>query len=140
MRPPFFGDLAKEAGRPERAQSRRFALWSDFKFLVRPWTIWIWPGLLLACAAASLATWRRASPRGRLARAGLLTLCGMAVLEFAICAFADAHFELVRHLYVFHAMIDLVLIAGIVWAVQVAAPRHRRLDPCGDSWSDRRGE
>lgn len=118
MRPPFFGDLAKEAGRPERAQSRRFALWSDLKFRLRPWTLAIWTALLAGGAVAALATWRRAAPRGRLARVGLLTLCAMASLELAVCAFADAHIELVRHLYVFHAMIDLVFVAAVAWGVE----------------------
>ncbi len=124
MRPPFFGDLAKDAGRPERAQSRRFAVWSDLKFRLRPWTLAIWTALVAGSSAAALATWRRASPRGRLARIGLLALCAMASLELAVCAFADAHIELVRHLYVFHAMIDLVFVAAVVWTVQTVAARR----------------
>ena len=123
MRPPFFGDLAKDAGQPERAQSRRFAVWSDLKFRLRPWTLGIWMALLAGSSAAALASWRRASPRGRLARVGLLALCAMASLELAVCAFADAHIELVRHLYVFHAMIDLVFVAAVVWTVQTVAAR-----------------
>ena len=125
IRPPFFGDLPRETGAPERAQSRRFALWSDLKFRARPWTLWIWAALLVGPAAAAVATWRKASPRGRMARAGLVVLCAMAALELAVCAFADAHIELVRHLYVFHAMIDLLLIAAVVWIVQSLAARRR---------------
>ncbi len=125
MRPPFFGDLPRDTGASERAQSRRFALWSDLKFQARPWTLWIWAALLVGPAAAAAATWRKASPRGRMARAGLLVLCAMAALELAVCAFADAHVELVRHLYVFHAMIDLLLIAAVVWLVQSLAARRR---------------
>ena len=123
MRPPFFGDLAKDAGQPERAQSRRFALWSDLKFRLRPWNLEIWTVLLAGGAAAALASLRRASPRGRLARIGLLALCAMASLELAVCAFADAHIELVRHLYVFHAMIDLLFVAAVVWTVHTVAAR-----------------
>jgi MYXO-CTERM domain-containing protein len=118
MRPPFFGDLAKDAGAPPRAQSRRFALWSDLKLGLHPWTL---PALGTAAGVAvlaALATWRRATTRGRLARAGVVVLAVMAAIEFLVCAFADAHIELVRHLYVFHAMIDLLLIAALVWAVQ----------------------
>jgi hypothetical protein len=125
MRPPFFGDLSKQAGRPERAQTRRFALWSDLKFAARPATLAIWMALLLGNAVAALATWRRASPRGRLARAGVLALVAMAALELAVCAFADAHIELVRHLYTFHAMIDLLFIAAAVWTVQTFARRRQ---------------
>ena len=125
MRPPFFGDLAREAGEPERAQSRRFALWSDLKLTARPWTLAIWAALLFGMAFAALATLRRASPRGRLARAGLLALVAMAALELAVCAFADAHIELVRHLYVFHALIDLLLIAAAVWTVQAVSDARR---------------
>jgi hypothetical protein len=125
MRPPFFGDLAKEAGGPERAQSRRFAAWSDLKLAARPWTLAIWTMLLLGVTIAALVTWRRAPPRGRLARAGLLSLVAMAGLELAVCAFADAHIELVRHLYVFHALIDLLLIGSIVWVVQAITQARR---------------
>ncbi len=126
IRPPFFGDLPRDTGAPERAQSRRFALWSDLKYRARPWTLWIWAALLVGPAAAAVATWRKASPRGRMARAGLLVLSAMAALELAICAFADAHVELVRHLYVFHAMIDLIFVATVVWTVQSLAARRAR--------------
>ncbi len=124
VRQPSFGDLPKETGAPERAQSRRFALWSDLKLRLQPVTLAIWSTLLIGLAAAAAATVRRASPQDRMARLGLLVLCAMAVVELAVCAFADSHAELVRHLYVFHAMIDLLLIAAVVWTVQSFGSRR----------------
>jgi hypothetical protein len=126
MRQPSFGDLPKETGAPERAQSRRFALWSGLKLLLQPTTLAIWSALLIGSVVAAAATLRQASPRGRMARVGLLVLCVMAVLEFAVCAFADSHVELVRHLYVFHAMIDLILVADATWVAQLVSERAAR--------------
>lgn len=127
-RPPNFGDLAKEAGAPPHAKSRRFAAWSDLQFRARPGTKFLWTALLAGTLSVALTTWRRAPRRGRLAREGLILLCAMAALELLVCAFADAHIELVRHLYVFHALVDLVLIADAAWLVQIlgARPAFRR--------------
>ncbi len=124
MRPPFFGNFQKESGAPPRSMTRRFALWSHLKLVVRPWTLGLWTALLGGTAAAALATRRRSSGRGRLAREGLVVLCAMAALELAVCAFADAHLELVRHLYVFHALVDLVFVASAVWLVQAFSARR----------------
>ncbi len=123
MRPPFFGNYPKAAGRPPRAAAEQFALWSDLKFLARPAMLGVWTALLAGTAAAALATWRRSSPRGRLAREGLVLLSLTAALELAVCAFADAHIELVRHLYVFDALVDLVFVACAVWLVETLSAR-----------------
>jgi hypothetical protein len=51
-----------------------------------------WPaGILGGTLAACLAGWRRSGGRSRLAREGLAALCLVAMLEFLVFAFADAH-------------------------------------------------
>ena len=58
----------------------------------------------------------------------------IAGLEFGVCAFADALDDLGRHLFVFHALVDLVLVADIVWLTQAIAAKRverRALAPQG---------
>jgi hypothetical protein len=84
-----------------------------------------WIGALwMANLAAVAATRRRASIRGRLAREGLVLLVAMAGLAFAICVLANAHGDLARHLYVFHALTDLLFVADVAWIVAALAVRR----------------
>jgi len=50
----------------------------------------------------------------------------MAVAEFLACSLADALDDLGRHLYVFDAICDLVLVADGAWMARAAS---RRLFP-----------
>jgi hypothetical protein len=48
----------------------------------------------------------------------------MAAGEFLICTFADMLDDLARHLFSFHAMIDLILVADAVWITEAIARRR----------------
>ena len=65
--------------------------------------------------AAALLTYRRAGPRGRLFREGVVLAVAMAGLAFAVCAFAQTPPDAARSLYAFHALCDLLLIADAAW-------------------------
>lgn len=41
----------------------------------------------------------------------------MALVELLVCALADSLESVHRHLFAFHAMCDLLLIADVVWLV-----------------------
>ena len=83
------------------------------------WLLAFFGGNLLAVALA----WRKASPRGRMFLFALLVALLTAGLEFGVCAFADALDDLGRHLFVFHALCDLVLIADAAWLAQALSER-----------------
>ena len=47
----------------------------------------------------------------------------MAATEYVVCALADYLGDLGRHLYVFQALCDLILIADATWLAQLLARR-----------------
>src|SRR5262249_23756293 len=124
LRHPRFGNLEHREGVPPGAQTRAFSLWSRMR-LALPGHPLLWiGGLWLANLATVAGTYRRASARGRLARGGLLLLVAMAALAFSICVLANAHGDLARHFYVFHALTDLLLVADLVGIATALAGRR----------------
>lgn len=116
LRHPRFGNYERSAGFPAGAQTRSFSWWSNLR-LSLPGQPLSWIGLLFAASLAAAGwTYRRASPAGRRAREGILLLIVMASAAFFVCVLSNAHGDLARHFYVFHALCDLTLIADIVWA------------------------
>jgi hypothetical protein len=113
LRPEDLGNYSRESGARPQEQARRFSAWSAWRARL---TGAFWPAALLAANLVfAIATWRRSSLRGRLAREGLVLLLAMAAGAFVICALGDSGAEMVRHLFIFHALCDLVLIADAVW-------------------------
>ncbi|MFY9551441.1 MAG: hypothetical protein WAU32_09850, partial [Thermoanaerobaculia bacterium] len=86
---------------------------------------WLVPFFAVNVVVAA-ATHRKASPRGKLAREGILLLVAMATAAFLVCVLANAHGDLPRHFYVFHALCDLTLAADAVWLTQTLASRRIR--------------
>gem|GEM_PF-160326 len=126
LRPKYLGNFEKSTGVPPRTRATRFALWSDLRAKGEAnalgWLIAFFGGNLLAAAMA----WQKAAPRGRLFLLTLLAALLTAGLEFGVCAFGDALDDLGRHLFVFHALCDLVLIADAAWLTQTLASRFAR--------------
>ena len=98
-----------------------FAWWSDLRLGLRgvadAWLLCLLGGTVAACALG----YRRAPRRGRLFREGLCLLVLLAVVEYLVCALADHLDDLPRHLYVFQALCDLILVADAAWIVQSLA-------------------
>jgi hypothetical protein len=103
QRPLFFGNFSRDTGLPATTTSRAFALWSDFKqelFRNRPGRyllLLLVPSLLLV--ALLHGPWRD----------GVYLLAVMAFSELVIGALADV-LETTRHLFLFNAMLDLLLL------------------------------
>ena len=93
---PDFGNFERSAERPTKTLATRFSLWSRTRQRAGSPSAPRDRGLLGGNLLAAVATYRRASPRGRLFREGLLTLVLMATLAFAVCAFAQAPTDLSR--------------------------------------------
>ena len=47
----------------------------------------------------------------------------MAVLEFLTAVGADGHMEMPRHLFLFQALCDLLLVLDLTWCAQTLASR-----------------
>ncbi len=126
---PTFGNFEKSPEHPERELATRFSLWSRLKSRLGTHPF-LWIGLLLGGNfAAALATHRRATPRGRIFREGVIVLSLMAGLAFAVCTLAQAPSDLSRMLYAFHALCDLLLIADAGWIAEGLAARNRVVVP-----------
>jgi hypothetical protein len=125
LRHPRFGNLEHRPGVPPGAKAMSFSAWSRARAGLPGHPLgWLVP-LLAGNAALAAATRRRASPRGRLARDGIVVLVAMAACAFLVCVLANAHGDLPRHLYVFHALCDLILVADVVWIVSALSGRRR---------------
>ena len=127
LRPWRLGNYTADSGFPPNAMTAHFGWWSGLRLGLRThadaWLILLLGGSVAACAAG----YRKASRRGRLFREGLCLLVLMAVVEYLVCALADYLGDLGRHLYVFQALCDLVLVADAAWLVQSIASRRHAL-------------
>jgi hypothetical protein len=126
LRPLGLGNYAKESGMPRHAMTRRFAWWSDSREALASRAP-LWLALFFAgnLAAVSLG-YRRASARGRLFRQGLALLIVMTAAEFLVAVFGISLGDAARHLCVFHALSDLLLIADVAWLVQTLIAGKRQ--------------
>jgi hypothetical protein len=115
---PDFGNFEESSGHPPRTLATAFSGWSRTRARLGERPLLAIALLLGGNVVAAVATYRRASPRGRLFREGLLTMVLLAGLAFTVCAFAQAPIDLSRSLYVYHALCDLLLIADAAWLAE----------------------
>ena len=123
---PTFGNFEESAGYPPGTLATRFSLWSRARGCLGAHPLLAIAALLGGNLVAAVATWRRASRRGRLLREGVLTMVLMAGLAFGVCAFAQAPPDLSRSLYAYHALCDFLFIADAGW---ITGTLIRRLRP-----------
>lgn len=125
------GTFEKGAGHPPGAQSTRFRIWSDSKRDLVPGTPWAL--LLLFGSGLGVSAWlsRRESTTDRL-RLGLVAfaaLNAMAFTAFLVCTLGDSLYDLARHLFAFHATVDLILLIAVTASLEAIARRGRRRGP-----------
>ncbi len=120
LQPPYLGNFARESGAPPLA--RAHGAWSAFRirFSGLVWPTILFAGTLAACAL----TYSRARPPAKRSREALAVLVAMAAGAFLVSAIGDAELETARHLYAFHAMCDLILVADAAWITQALASRR----------------
>jgi len=140
LRDCCLGNFEKRTGLPPNSQSAGFGLWSGFRQHALPgsaWTLLIFFSANFA-AAVSLYGRHHLSPRARLGIEAYAVLNVMALGAFFISTLGDG-LDITRHLFAFHAMMDLCLLINIVWLVEVGsrfisnrkeqfAPVSRQLD------------
>lgn len=116
LRQDYLGNFTQAAGGKPREWSRAFGVWSASK---ARWNVsghWILPLFWTLNLAGALAIFlRQSDPRTRCLCAAVGILVVMSILEFFVCALADALADVARHLHAFNAMTDLCLIADAVW-------------------------
>ena len=133
LRPWRLGNYTKDSGHPGNAMTTHFAMWSDAR--LRLGRIGV-PALLLFFGVNAALVFfggrLRRAPMPRLARVTLGIVLVMAAVEYLVCALADYLGDFSRHLYVFQALFDLILIADLGWSIQILTIRLRpepRPDP-----------
>lgn len=121
---PSYGNYERSADRPTLTRTERFAAWSRLRLRVLgPRALPAVAVLFGANAALALATWRRASPRGRLFRETLLAAVAMSATAFGACLLTNAPPDYSRVFYVAEALCDLLIAADATWLVQALATR-----------------
>lgn len=120
---PAFGNFEKSAEHPGPELAGSFSLWSRARAKLGAHAL-VWVAVLLGGnLAAALASHRRAGPRGRLFREGMVLMTLMAGLALAVCTLAQAPTDLSRALYTYHALCDLLLIADAGWIAEILSGR-----------------
>jgi len=71
------------------------------------------------------ASYRRSSGGARLFQEGVVLGVLMAFTELVVCALAAFLGDIARHLYIFQALFDLILIADVAWLVEIVWRRSR---------------
>jgi len=118
-RPERHGNFLKESGYPPRAQSHRFAAWSDFKarwprdlrFLVGVFV------LLLGTGVA--ARWRSASVTSGLLSELLIILGLMAAVQYVAKFMGNGLLDTVKQLHLFNILIDTCFVFVVLWVVNL---------------------
>jgi len=116
LRMPYMGNFEKDEGRPAYAWSGAFDLWSRLKPAL-PQSL---PGfgLCLIAWTAFAFKGRGRSPQGALVAEAFLSLVGVLVIQFFTCILAEGLAAIDRHLFLFNAAFDVLLIGSAAWALQ----------------------
>jgi len=114
LRMPYMGNFTPSSGMPPLSHSQAFSLWSSFKARVVPRqfaTLLVVYGA--AFALAGFAVVRGATLGGRLSAGLVLVIGSIGVLQYLTSILANGMEGLSRHLFLFNALTDLLLIVGV---------------------------
>ncbi|MGH9366325.1 MAG: hypothetical protein ACRD3M_01465 [Thermoanaerobaculia bacterium] len=108
MRPPHLGNYEKASGRPAGSLARSFAYWSDLKsWLPLPAAAL---ALFFAASVAAALRLRGRIPAARAASEIWLVVALIAAYQFALVLLGEGDHELEKHLFLFHACVDLQVV------------------------------
>ena len=125
LRPANLGNFSHASGAAPKSMSMHSGTWSRWRMKLGAHGLLTIALLFAGNLAAAARGWRSSSWRGRRFREGILLLVLIGTLEFAVCSLADYLGDLPRHLYMFQAIFDLILIADAAWLADSVASRLR---------------
>lgn len=134
LRVPYLGNFTADSGMPPFALSRAFSLWSWFAAEKIPATLWmivLWQGSAFVLGLVGVVRSRRAETR--LTAILVLGLVGLASLAYAACLLGAGMEALARHLFIFNALGDLLLVAGAAALVDWWFSRRAWLGTAGST-------
>lgn len=103
-RTPMLGNFDRSAGRPPHSQSQSYAWWSSLKRRAFEFHPWLFLGWVAGLAALACGFFGRAFPV-------VWALAAMTAGELLTASLGDA-IEMTRHLFLFNAMADILLIGA----------------------------
>ncbi len=119
---PSYGNLEKSEAHPTRTLTDRGSAWSRWRLrLFGAQPVASLALLLGGNAAWCLATYRRATLRGRLLRETILAAAVMSATAFVVCLVTNAPPDFSRVFYSGEALCDLLIVADAAWVVQAIA-------------------
>lgn len=125
LRMPYMGNFTKDAGFPAYTQSGAFDVWSSVKPSILPGSLLT---LSITCVLwAGLALRRRRDADVGVALIADLALVLVATLciQFLTSILAEGLAVFDRHLFLFNAAFDVLLIGSIAWMLQTLPARNQ---------------
>jgi len=118
IRPYYLGNYEKSEDKSPGALSFQYSGWSEFKKGVLPNGLWSITLVFVVYFAAAAWEWLRCADRKRRAGVELLILLGLTgVFSFLIPIVGDGQADMGKHLFLFNAIFDMMLVTGAVWIV-----------------------
>lgn len=118
--------FSRESGIREGTHGR-LRFWSDFKKRVVPGSVWTLIAIFIVHLGAAVRLWVKHARTSsfRLGLMGFAALNLMATGAFLIASMGDGPVDVIRQLYAFNAMTDLMLITDAAFVTQAIASRAR---------------
>ncbi|MEO3946046.1 hypothetical protein [Gorillibacterium sp. CAU 1737] len=127
IRPYYLGNYEKAAGKPPGSLSFTFSSWSEFKHRTLPNTLGFTTAVFAFYLAGVLARRRQTRDRrGRIHLEVLLLLPAIAAFSLVTPILGDGEADLGKHLFLFNACFDAMLVVmalWIAWVLRQAAER-----------------
>lgn len=121
LRPVNLGDRSRDSSVPCASHDPRASAWSRARLALGPVGLFAILALLLGSLAVAF---KAPAPAPRILRVALALLVVLGAVELGVSTFADDLGDASRHLYLFQAVFDLLLLIVLVWATQAAATRR----------------
>lgn len=114
----YLGNYEKSEGKPALALSDRYSGWSRLKAEFMPRSLWFVALFYLLYAAVCVVEWLRArSTAGRMTAELMLLVAFVGVFSFVIPVVGDGLADLEKHLFLYNAASDMMLVAAAAWLV-----------------------
>ncbi|WP_168123896.1 hypothetical protein [Paenibacillus sp. HB172176] len=127
IRPYYLGNYAKEEGEERGALSYAFSGWSEFKKHHMPNRLWFIGLVYLLYIGVLVFYWAKDRDTGARIRVELFLLLALTgMFSFLIPILGDGQADIAKHLFLFNAVFDMMLITGVVWLVHRIAVMFRR--------------
>jgi len=125
--PPDIGHFEPSAGRDWGAQSKSFSFWHRFQERFFPASLLFLVTVFVSVAGGALIAMGESRLGGRDGSLPLLFLflAIMAPIAFLVAIVGDGCYEIPKHLFLFHALLDACLIAALAWVGSAVRLRFR---------------